>query len=94
MVMVNARLHLKMCLFSMFLHLLMNVADLLQMYFFFQNWLFAFITTYERLHFTPTGALMTSYSKSIGINMELVPPLAAITGSILLGRLSTTFLSV
>ena len=36
-----------------------------------------------------TPAHWTSYSKIMGINMELFPPFAAITAFTLLGRLST-----
>ena len=36
-----------------------------------------------------TLACRTSHSKIMGINMELVPPFAAVTASTLLGRLST-----
>ena len=48
----------------------------------------------EHLHITLPGAFTASHSKSIGINMELVPPFAAITVYTLLGRLSTRFGSV
>ena len=40
--------------------------------------------------YTLCDARQTSHSKIMGINMELVPPFAAITASTLLGRLSTT----
>ncbi|KAK6303711.1 hypothetical protein J4Q44_G00261650 [Coregonus suidteri] len=56
------------------------------------------LTSVHQLHYMTksmwTPAHRTSHSKIMGINIELVPPFAAITASTLLGRLSTRCLNI